>query len=52
MQVHDELVFDVFPWEEEQIKQEVTRIMEWVLLDSPILLPVDAKSWDSWKDTK
>jgi DNA polymerase I-like protein with 3'-5' exonuclease and polymerase domains len=32
MQVHDEVVFDIFPEEEEIIEKEVTKIMENVLV--------------------
>ena len=52
MQVHDELVFDVFPWEEDIIEKEVQKIMESILTDSPIILKVDCEYWKSWKDAK
>ena len=50
MQVHDELVFDVFPWEESIIKGEVQIIMESILENSPITLKVDCEYWETWKD--
>ena len=52
MQVHDELVFDVFPWEESIIKEEVQIIMESILENSPITLKVDCEYWETWKDAK
>lgn len=52
MQVHDELVFDVYPWEEEIIKKEIKEIMQNVLLDKPIILKVDFWEWTSWKYAK
>jgi len=52
MQVHDELVFDVFPWEESTIEKEVKKIMESILTNSPITLKVDCEYWESWKDAK
>jgi DNA polymerase-1 len=52
MQVHDELVFDVFPWEENALKKEIPNIMHNILKDSPITLKVDIWEWNSWKETK
>ena len=52
MQVHDELVFDVYPWEEEILKKEIPNIMHNILKDSPITLKVDVWEWNSWKDAK
>ena len=52
MQVHDELVFDVFPWEEEIISKEVKKIMENILEDIPITLKVDCEYWETWRDAK
>ncbi len=52
MQVHDELVFDVYPWEEEIIEKEVTKIMENILENTPIDLKVDCEYWLTWKDAK
>ncbi len=52
MQVHDELVFDIYPWEEKIIQETISEIMEWILNDNDIVLKVDCKIWNSWKDTK
>ena len=52
MQVHDELVFDVYPWEEELIKKEIKNIMQNILKDSPITLKVDIWEWLSWREAK
>lgn len=52
MQVHDELVFDAYPWEEKSLRILVTEIMENILTDIPINLKVDCESWNSWKDCK
>ncbi len=52
MQVHDELVFDVFLWEEKTIETEVKKIMENILEDIPITLKVDCEYWETWKEAK
>jgi DNA polymerase-1 len=52
MQVHDELVFDVYPWEEEVLSENVERIMESILSDREIILKSDTLIWNSWKETK
>lgn len=52
MQVHDELVFDVFPGEEVKLKKEVKKIMENILEDIPIELKVDIWFWDNWREAK
>jgi DNA polymerase-1 len=52
MQVHDELVFDVFPWEEEIITKEAKKIMENILIDKPIILRVDVGIGKSWREAK
>ena len=52
MQVHDELVFDVYPWEEQFLKENVLNIMQSVLTNSEVSLKVDAKIWKDWKETK
>lgn len=52
MQVHDELVFDTFPWEEEIIKKEIKSIMQWIIKDEDINLKVDIWEWYSWKEAK
>lgn len=52
MQVHDELVFDVYPWEEEKIKKEAKNIMQNILKDKPIVLKVDIWEWQTWKEAK
>jgi DNA polymerase I len=49
MQVHDELVFDVFFWEEEKIEKEVKDIMENIIQDKFVKLKVDIHKWESWK---
>jgi DNA polymerase I-like protein with 3'-5' exonuclease and polymerase domains len=52
MQVHDELVFDVFPWEEKIISNEVKKIMENILVDKPIILKADVGVGKSWREAK
>jgi len=52
MQVHDELVFDVFPWEEEVLSQNVENIMESILSNEEIILKSDTLIWNTWKETK
>jgi DNA polymerase-1 len=52
MQVHDELVFDVFPWEEAILKKEVIKIMENIIDDKKVKLKVDIGEGKSWKETK
>lgn len=52
MQVHDELVFDVFPWEEKILWEKVTKIMENILQDTPIILKTDTVFWETWKEAK
>jgi DNA polymerase-1 len=52
MQVHDELVFDVYPWEEWVIKTEIKKIMENILKNQPIKLKADIWEWNSWKEAK
>ena len=52
MQVHDELVFDVFPWEEELLKKEIVQIMENIIEDKVVKLKVDIWEGKSWKETK
>jgi DNA polymerase I-like protein with 3'-5' exonuclease and polymerase domains len=52
MQVHDELVFDVYPWEEKILSENIERIMEGILTDKEIVLKSDTLIWNSWKETK
>ena len=52
MQVHDELVFDVYPWEEKVLWEKVTHLMENILTDTPIVLKTDTVFWDTWKEAK
>lgn len=52
MQVHDELVFDIYPWEEQIIQEAVCNIMENVLENKPIKLKTDAKIGTNWRETK
>ena len=52
MQVHDELVFDVFPWEEEFLEKNIKNIMENILENSEIILRADASIWLNWRETK
>ncbi len=52
MQVHDELVFDVYPWEEKIIETEIKNIMQNILIDKPIKLKVDVWMWNNWKEAK
>jgi DNA polymerase-1 len=52
MQVHDELVFDVYPWEEELLKKEIVKIMENIIDNKKVKLKVDIWEGKSWKETK
>ena len=52
MQVHDELVFDVFPWEENFLQENIVNIMENILENSEIKLKADASIWSNWKEAK
>ena len=52
MQVHDELVFDVYSWEENTLKKEIPIIMESIITDKDITLKVDCEEWKTWKDAK
>lgn len=52
MQVHDELVFDIYPEEEEILKIEIPKIMESILENKDVILKVDFSEGYTWKDTK
>lgn len=52
MQVHDELVFDVFPWEEKILEKEIPTIMENILKNKDIKLKVDFGIWKNWREAK
>ncbi|MDQ7009956.1 MAG: DNA polymerase [Candidatus Gracilibacteria bacterium] len=52
MQVHDEVVFDIYPGEEEIIEKEIISIMENVLVDKEITLKVDCEIGENWRDAK
>lgn len=52
MQVHDELVFDVFPWEEKILEYEITNIMENILENKEITVKVDYEIWNNWREAK
>ena len=52
MQVHDELVFDVFPGEEKILETEISRIMENILENKAIRLKVDVWVGNNWKEAK
>lgn len=52
MQVHDELVFDVFPWEEKILEENIKNIMENILENSEIKLKADSNFWENWKEAK
>ena len=52
MQVHDEVVFDIYPWEKKEIEKEVTKIMENVLIWKQINLKVDCEIGNNWKESK
>ena len=52
MQVHDELVFEVYPWEEEILKNHIPKIMENILKTDIISLKVDTGEWKTWKECK
>ena len=52
MQVHDELVFDVYPEEEKILETEITKIMENVLKNKEVNLKVDIWIGNNWKEAK
>lgn len=52
MQVHDELVFDVFPWEEDILSQNAKNIMENILKNTPIILRADIWIGKNWREAK
>lgn len=60
MQVHDELVFDVYPWEEDILSLSVQEIMENILvkdfdnIENIELIPLIAEYWiwKNWKKAK
>lgn len=52
MQVHDELVFDIYPKEEKIMKENVQKIMENILENQEIKLKADIWEWKSWKEAK
>lgn len=52
MQVHDELVFDVFPGEENFLSENVKNIMENILNLEDLKLRADVSIWNNWKETK
>ena len=52
IQVHDELVFDIFNWEEKILKKEIQNIMENILKNKPIKLSVDIWEGKSWREAK
>ncbi len=52
MQVHDELVFDVYSGEEVILEKEIKNIMENILKDSVIKLKVDIWIGDNWGKAK
>jgi DNA polymerase-1 len=52
MQVHDELVFDVFPSEEKILEIEITKIMENILENKQVKLKVDFEIGNNWREAK
>lgn len=52
MQVHDELVFDVFPGEEKILEENIVKIMESILENKKITLHVDYELWNNWLEAK
>jgi DNA polymerase-1 len=52
MQVHDEVVFDIYPWEEDILKEKITEIMENVLVWKEISLKVDCEIGVNWREAK
>jgi DNA polymerase-1 len=52
MQVHDELVFDVYPWEQDVLKGKITEIMENILENKSVKLKVDFNIWRNWLEAK
>jgi DNA polymerase-1 len=51
IQVHDELVFNVKPREEDIITKEISKIME-SIIDKEIILKVDYSVGNNWKEAK
>ncbi len=51
MQVHDELVFDTYPWEEDIIKNDVMNIMENIITNEDIKLKTDIWIGNNWRKT-
>lgn len=51
MQVHDELVFNVVPEEQEIFKKEIPLIMEHIIA-GPLTLKVDMGMGENWKEAK
>jgi DNA polymerase-1 len=52
MQVHDELVFDVSPWEEKELEANIVKIMENILETDLIRLKVDMGTGNNRKEAK
>jgi DNA polymerase-1 len=52
MQVHDELVFDVYSWEEDIVSSNAKHIMESVLVGKPIILRADIWMGKNWREAK
>ncbi len=52
MQIHDELVFDVYPGEKEILKNNIISIMQAVLKNKEVILKVDYNIWKNWKEAK
>ena len=53
MQVHDELVLDVFDLKEEKILEvEVTKIMENILENKSVNLKVEFEIGNNWREAK
>ncbi|MCP4522608.1 MAG: DNA polymerase I [Candidatus Gracilibacteria bacterium] len=52
MQVHDELVFDIYPGEEDFLSENIKKIMESILHDKEIILKSDVILGENWRETK
>lgn len=54
LQVHDELVFDIPPSEKELFESMVREVMEWVLVNTGVSLPIiaDISTGKNWAEAK
>ena len=52
MQVHDELVFDVYLWEESILEVEIPNIMENIIDNKEVILKVESEIGNNWREAK